>query len=209
LVTDIKNEDEDDWGEMVSSPAISTTPVVPATNVLPHSSNLGGNLSAGVVPPLTPGFQPQMSPLSQTHSPNSSVDKGIATNAQVSNPKPPTTADEPRSIATSPSKGPSSIPAAKPINPSISKTNSDPWASADFSFFESPAPVAISADTPMENSIPKITPNTTGPKTVSFGAPAPTNTSKTAWKSKDEIEQESIVQSIVKGLPDLSYMLRR
>jgi hypothetical protein len=48
-------------------------------------------------------------------------------------------------------------------------------------------------------------------KTVKFSTPAPvpTEASRNKWKSKEEIEQDMIVERVVKGLPDLSYMLKR
>jgi hypothetical protein len=47
------------------------------------------------------------------------------------------------------------------------------------------------------------------PKSVTFSTPAVTSIPPRSQKSREEIEQDRIVQSVVKGLPDLSYMLRK
>jgi hypothetical protein len=47
------------------------------------------------------------------------------------------------------------------------------------------------------------------PKSVTFSPPAATPIPRRNQKSREEIEQDGIVQKVVQGLPDLSYMLRR
>ena len=93
--------------------------------------------------------------------------------------------------------------------------NYDAWASADFSFFESaptPAPTSASVTKPVSApalksavaSKPKA-----AAKSVAFQPLAPGPQARGNGKTKKEIEEDKIVVSIIKGLPDLSYMLRR
>jgi hypothetical protein len=91
-------------------------------------------------------------------------------------------------------------PAATPAVTTVANGNYDPWASADFSFFERAPPQ------PKPASPPKHKPAS---KSVSFGSPFPEPLRRNGGKSRQEIEQDRIVADIIKGLPDLSYMLRR
>jgi hypothetical protein len=84
-------------------------------------------------------------------------------------------------------------------------THSDPWASADFSFFESPAPAPAQKPTPavVVAAKPLVL------KSVSFAKVPPAPSLLRHGKSRQEIERDEIVTGIVRSLPDLSYMLRR
>jgi len=93
-------------------------------------------------------------------------------------------------------------PAAQIAHQPVSAANVDPWASADFSFFEiGVVPVSKQAAAPIPKSIP--------PRSVTFSTPAVASIPPQNQKSREELEQDRIVQSVVKGLPDLSYMLRK
>jgi hypothetical protein len=88
-------------------------------------------------------------------------------------------------------------------NPTSSVQNNDPWASADFSFFDAPsAPQLKFVPAPALKLMPA--------KSVSFGTPtSATSLPRREQRSREEIEQDRIVQSVVKSLPDLSYMLKK
>lgn len=223
LITDIKKEDEDDWGEMVSSPALSAPPLSPALSVSKEKTTTTSPLSKGSMPipdsqpvSLSPARAPSDFGLESTPAPfiPTSQTPPISTNGHGTYPA----AD----LASS------SLPFVGPSNMSASSfvaTTSDPWASADFSFFDSPAsapqsvavsaPVAKAASNPALTPVPTSTPKPTGkaspaPKSVSFSTPPIAGPkTKSTSKSKEEIEQDRIVQSVVRNLPDLSYMLRR
>jgi hypothetical protein len=75
---------------------------------------------------------------------------------------------------------------------------SDAWATADFSFFDSPAPPK---PTPAP---PAIAPKPSIPKPVPI-----TQSQRPSKEQRVQAEQDKIVKSIVQNLPDLSYMLRR
>jgi hypothetical protein len=95
------------------------------------------------------------------------------------------------------------VPATQTANQlPAGSTSVDPWASADFSFFET-------TTTPFSKAPPTPTTKTIPPTSVTFNAPAATSIPQRNQKSREEIERDRIVQSIIKGLPDLSYMLRR
>jgi hypothetical protein len=96
--------------------------------------------------------------------------------------------------------------------------DTDPWASADFSFFESssgpslPAGpmIPLSSNDPFSvfsNPVPLPTPFTQSPTAT----PSPKLSSIGAGNlaQRRKTEEDDIVKSIVDGLPDLSYMLRR
>ncbi|KAJ8071171.1 hypothetical protein OCU04_001510 [Sclerotinia nivalis] len=105
--------------------------------------------------------------------------------------------------------------------PPVPKSTQDPWASVDFSFFDTPTSAPATTSTflskPTTNSRPQSYPAPPRPKTVAFSTPSPTSTRSLpppvytghGSKTKSEIEQDEIVKRIVGGLPDLGYMLRR
>ncbi|KAH9215828.1 hypothetical protein DL95DRAFT_388141 [Leptodontidium sp. 2 PMI_412] len=184
--------DDDDWGEMVSTPATPTLPVIPPSKGLRHkrSQSFGGmptNTSQGAT---SKGWMDGQAEASQRST--TSFDEILTPQTLVpssSNPQGMSNAD----LFTTPGdfKNPEQSLSAPP----------DPWASADFSFFEiTPAP------SPKLMSLPAS--KSAGSKSVKFDTPPPAAPRKNQ-KSREELEHDRIVQSVVKGLPDLSYMLRK
>ncbi|CZT43207.1 uncharacterized protein RSE6_03206 [Rhynchosporium secalis] len=186
-MSNVFNED-DDWGEMVSTPATPALPVVPQSRGLRHKKSQ----SFGVMrPSQTQGGSHGWNndEHKKTHRSITSFE-GIRSQ-QILGPTfsshcvPPIV-----DLSTVPLKlheGPQPPP-------------SDPWVSADFSIFDTaPAPLPI----PFVSLISKAA----GPAMVKVHAPPPAPARN--QKLKEEVEQDRIVQSVVKGLPDLSYMLRK
>ncbi|CAD6443439.1 edc3f25d-fd62-424b-906a-97614a550504-CDS [Sclerotinia trifoliorum] len=105
--------------------------------------------------------------------------------------------------------------------PPAPKIIQDPWASVDFSFFDTPTSAPATTSTflskPITNQRPQSYAAPPMPKSVTFSTPSPTNRRSLpppvytghGSKTKFEMEQDEIVKRIVGGLPDLGYMLRR
>ena len=197
----VSNED-DEWGEMVESPVVST-PVV-----LPPSQGLRVEKSQSVSGAFSPPLQdsPIDSPISlptsaRGHKSGMSFDDILI-------PKPRNSLDSKSDpfplnpfTTTSPSSFSSSVIQASPSLVTSATSNNDPWASADFSFFDTPAPAPKPVSAPAAKSIL--------PKSVAFAKAPPAPSPLRHGKTRQEIEQDQIVAKIVKSLPDLSYMLRR
>ncbi|KAG4439114.1 hypothetical protein IFR05_005401 [Cadophora sp. M221] len=187
--------DDDDWGEMVSTPATPTLPVIPPSKGLRHkkSQSFGGmsvNTSQDMTSKGWMGDQAETSKRSTT-----SFDEILAPQTLVppsSNPQDMSNAD----LLTNPV---GDFKSSAPVQ-SLSAL-SDPWALADFSFFEStPAPAP--------KAMPLPASKVAGSKSVKFDTPPPAAPRRN-HKSREELEHDRVVQSVVKGLPDLSYMLRK
>jgi hypothetical protein len=195
------NED-DDWGEMVASPIISIAPVLSTSQGLRHkkSQSLNGAFPPQLFPlPGEPPISPQSSVLS--HKSTMSFDDIVVPKPRnsldsKSNPFPPVK----YSIAAASSISP--ITQTSPLPATSTTSNHDPWASADFSFFDSPIPATAPKPVlaPVSKPVPKADSFVKAPP-----APSPLRNGKT----RQELEQDEILASIVKSLPDLSYMLRR
>lgn len=188
---------EDDWGEMISSPIASTPPVLPQPNGLRHkkSQSLIGNFSSATA--SMPSIVPRQSMDSaQTHRPMASFDDILKTKKNSpQSAKPPETFSAFSNLSSAFASPTSQTAATQPA----AAGSSDPW---DLSFFDTPpAPAAPSQASPLPKSTPL--------KTVSFTNTRATPALPAIRKSKEELEQERIVQSVIKGLPDISYMLRR
>jgi hypothetical protein len=206
LSTSNLHTDDDDWGELVSSPATTLPPVLQPSNSLGHkkSQSLGGSFSA--VPHISSPLArdpvlPNQS--GQSHRSNPSFDQILTPQTATS-----TTMTHLNGAFGFGSYATTPIPASSKqniigTNPTSSVQNNDPWASADFSFFDAP-----SASQPKSVTAPALKPMPA--KSVSFGTPTSTTSlPRHEQRSREEIEQDRIVQSVVKSLPDLSYMLRR
>lgn len=199
--------DDDDWGDMISSPAtVTTAPVLPL-NKLRHkkSQSLAGNVPSvkGTTAATIPG---------NNHRPSVSFDQILS----------PT---HPSSQISSPVISPGFAPPIQPFTsdvptapPPPSSTVSDPWASADFSFFDSaPAPVPtvvakpklVSKAKSKPNSVPKPSPLKSSSLAAAPVSASPSPITPNTGRSKEEMEQDRIVQSVLKTLPDLSYMFNR
>ncbi|PVH79605.1 hypothetical protein DL98DRAFT_516029 [Cadophora sp. DSE1049] len=190
--------DDDDWGEMVSTPATPTLPVLTPSKGLRHkkSQSLGG---MGTTFPQGGISKGRMDGQSETsHRSTTSFDKIL---------KPQTLASAPHSLPITSnvdllSGSVDSFKTPRPAQSEVTASTSDPWASADFSFFET-------APAPAPKPVPIPTPRVTGPKSVKFNTSHPSSPRRDDQKSREELEQDRIVQRVVKGLPDLSYMLRK
>ncbi|KAF4628882.1 hypothetical protein G7Y89_g9266 [Cudoniella acicularis] len=214
----LSNDDDDDWGEMVSSPAVTAPPVLPPSNRLRHKKSQSfGGVAPAVAFSNTPESIPRSSLQSiRSHRPKVSFDQILTPESwspQSANPSrdaSATSMNVSNNIFSHPQQ------TLKPVPPPTPSSGVDPWASADFSFFES-TPTAPSI--PAAAAVPQPIPTQTGSipsKTVSFAntramAPPPiaSNNTPGTGKPKDEMEQDRIVQAVVKGLPNLSYMLKR
>jgi hypothetical protein len=167
-----RSEMDDDWGEMISSPALSNPPPI----------NEAAEVQTGS------GFGEVWSPSLEADSPATIL----------SHPSEEPSSE--RMIAPQSVGGifiPSSVEdhAVKLETTSSAAPKSDAWATADFSFFDSPAP-----------SRPTTVPRAPIP-TASIPSLVPIKQSQ--GSSREQAEQDRIVKSIVQNLPDLSYMLRR
>ncbi|PVI04371.1 hypothetical protein DM02DRAFT_187592 [Periconia macrospinosa] len=136
--------------------------------------------------------------------------------------------------ATSPSTPTTPTPAPPPSNP-LTTTTTSSWADgADFSIFESSIPQTtlpptLSSSTPDPTdpwsifNTPPPPPVSGGPTEESpshthFARPVPKSltppaqqplTTATSSAQRRKIEEDELVRSIIEGLPDLSYMIRR
>lgn len=197
------NDDDDEWGEMVASPATPNFPDIPS---FPSFSQ--GNGPSKTTPDL-----------SHVGMGNNHVGKHFR-NASLGH-------QASGSIPAKPFDMDGFVP--KAANRSslgdLSKLTSrseDPWANADFSFFESPstAPTGVPASKPTPYSsrpppftskpspvAPKAAPTLNTTKDTKPTSPQIPSTPPITRKSKAELEQDRIVRDIINGLPDLSYML--
>ncbi|RDL40894.1 uncharacterized protein BP5553_00873 [Venustampulla echinocandica] len=194
------SNEADDWGEMVSSPITATPPVIQPSKGLRHkkSQSLGGFITSAKQGPTSPQAQ---APYEPTHRSTASFDNILI--------------PETRSLQSIKAAGPnnpshsmaidSGVQAAQPAAAAPIASNVDPWASADFSFFESASAPPAPPEKPAV-PIPRTVPSRiiSSPRTHIMAS-----ASTSRRKSRHEVEQDRIVQSIVKSLPDLSYMLKR
>ena len=166
-----RSEAEDEWGEMVSSPALSSPP--PLDKAFEVQSNLG------VMEVLSPRLVTNPPATNLEHQPGRRSSRGVMPpQSKAGKFVPSSFANHAAKLETSPSA-----------------PNSDAWATADFSYFDSTAP---SKPTPaLPAPIPKAT------------IAPPLLAKKNQRSSREQAEQDRIVERIVQNLPDLSYMLRR
>ncbi|PBP23405.1 hypothetical protein BUE80_DR005953 [Diplocarpon rosae] len=187
-------DEEDDWGDMVSSPATPTLPALLPQKGLHHkkSQSFGGmrsdasqtsNGSAWTIEPLQSGLS--------SRARTSFDDVLVPTSANLQ-----TTRDN--NLSTAPPLEILSTPkdSLKAVSDAPPAASYDPWATADFSFFDT-APAPVQQLNPMP--IPKVA-------RFSTPTPAPLQGNQ---RSREDWEQDQLVQAVVKGLPDLSYMLRK
>lgn len=168
----LRLEAGDDWGEMISSPALE--------NPAPVTEALMAKTNSGAMDDLSPSLGINSSAMSLDHTSEGHLNDRMTA---------PQSKD---GVFLVPSLEDHSI---KPEFTSSTALNSDAWATADFSFFDIPAP-------------PKQTPAPPA-STPRAPIPAPISAKKNQGASGEQAEQDRIVKSIVQNLPDLSYMLRR
>ncbi|KAH6665628.1 hypothetical protein B0J14DRAFT_605513 [Halenospora varia] len=226
--------EDDEWGEMVASPVIAAPPILPSP-ILPQSNGLRHKKSQSFGGAMTSAAQPTEVPRSSLQSTRDH--RTTVSFDQILTPESwsPQSANPSKIEGTIPSSSAfndlSSIfnqHSKKPIAPPTPSTSADPWASADFSFFDTaPATAPAPASKPAFPQPPSKGPMSAPPKstaalvigpiptkTVSFASTRSRATSSVATtprsgKSNGEMEQDRIVQSVIRGLPDLSYMLKR
>lgn len=203
-VTTIKqnpaNDFNDDWGDMVSSPVVASAPQMPPVRGLRHkkSQSLIGT-AFPTAQAFSNGPEAPSIPLGNSHRPTSSLDGFSMSNMKI----PVTTPGAANQLSTNAAI---SNTFTTPTNNATSAANSsyDPWAAADFSVFETPAPP------PKPKSAPPSKP-THRPRvnSVTFestrAAPAQLSTGHKALL----MQQQRTIMKIVHDLPDLSYMMRR
>lgn len=201
---------EDGWGEMQSSPVVATPPTMPPSQ---GSLNKKSESLSGSFPLLlrTPPVPSPTAPSQQVGGHNSATKFD-----DIIVPKPRNSLDSksdpsPSDNFTVPSPNSFFVPAGKTSSTSVAvksaMSNSDPWASADFSFFDSPTSPAVSTPAPTQRAKPLA--NLTGSESASLAKAPPAPSPLRHGKTRQEIEQDEIVARIVKSLPDLSYMLQR
>ncbi|KAI1376554.1 hypothetical protein F4677DRAFT_81437 [Hypoxylon crocopeplum] len=192
--TDITVKDEeDDWGEMVSSPQVETQPNHTLTTPLPTDTN---------------GTNPRpASLLRDTSNPNI---KKLAV-IESSNSVPKLSVSIPQS-----SKAPQPVP-SQIESSSATASKADPWPLADFSVFESPTAGSVSNWVTSLKTKPKPNPKVPEDNNIRMSMDKMTE-ARTPLKAvlgpiqksnhEQDQDQDGIVNSIVQNLPDLSYMLR-
>jgi len=193
--------DDDDWGELVSSPSTSTLPILPAPSGSLHrtTGSLGSAFpSTAPIPQLSSIYTKPLEQNSARVNGPDEILKPITSNSMTTNTQ--DTVDQ-HGFTTS-----NNIHIDNAFTTASATTHQlvasvDPWASADFSFFETNTTPASKASKP--STLKPM------PKSVTFSTPAVTPIPVRSQKSREEVEQDRIVQSVVKGLPDLSYMLRK
>lgn len=175
-------DDDDDWGEMVSSPTHELD------SSFPELSTPITELPRTVSVPM--GQQDSDPPAGKP----ANSDRGTLVSDREQAPQAP----------------PNTTPAlvAAPKAPVV-----DAWASADFSLFEAPVPVAAPRPPPTDTLETVFTKPSVAHKVNTSSSRAAPATPTTVvlgpvMAPKIEEEQDRLVRSIIQNLPDLSYMVR-
>ncbi|KAI0834685.1 hypothetical protein F5Y06DRAFT_150157 [Hypoxylon sp. FL0890] len=207
-------EDEDDWGEMVSSPQIEAGP---GSTLIAQPLNTANRVAPAPVSISNSVSKPELKNVATAESNNltSKISVSIPQSSKVLKQ----VSDQTGSSAAAPRGDPWPL-ADVSIFESVSTRTTrspqqEPWPLADFSVFESPSSRAMSNSTnslkikPKSNSKPREnTHNQTRTNEVP-GAQTPLKAVLgPIHNSNHDREQDDIVKSIVQNLPDLSYMLR-
>ncbi|PQE24680.1 hypothetical protein CJF32_00006957 [Rutstroemia sp. NJR-2017a WRK4] len=220
-------------------PPISTSPILPPQQQWPE---LSSTKSAASSPALSPVYPPSASSnygftksdLTWPSQPSSPASSSFADLWD----SPPVAVSEARNMEQQAPASQITYMGNQSQPPSASTPAADPWASADFSFFDAPAPApAPSRSRPQSQAQfppthsrvqslshpPKplqksVTWSTPPPAAVSINTPTSAVSvssvpyprhSNQGGKSKLEVEQDELVRGVVGGLPDLGYMFRR
>ncbi|KAI0166933.1 hypothetical protein GGR52DRAFT_80901 [Hypoxylon sp. FL1284] len=193
------DDDDDEWGEMVSSPKIETQPSLSlnaqplAAPVALADTSVKGDQNTSMTPKLSVSI-PQ-----SNQEPKTADQTGSSTKAQRVDPWPP--ADLSMFESSS---------ARMPKSP-----KQDPWTFADFSVFE--APSSKSAPNVKGSSRPESRPDSQSLKddhtNISTASVVETRPPLKAvlgpiQQPDEKHNQDEVVRKIVQALPDLSYMLR-
>jgi hypothetical protein len=190
------NSDDDDWGDMISSPVAVTTQPTQGRKLRHKPSRSVVDVISNVVPDNASSARPNHTASFSLRGSSSSPPKKNNMAAAIFDPA--------QQIASTPSTAP---PA------------SDPWESADFSFFDTLTPaVKPTSKLPPENPTPAPSIATQKSFTARIhqnsavsesSSPSLTPPNADTQYQQTESEVERIVRNIVQGLPDLNYMLRR
>lgn len=181
-------EEDDDWGDMVSTPNTTTIEFIP--------SPIGKFREEATIRKIIPKTAPE-TPMAQFLGHKQDPIPEIFDNGSLEQSILPVIAEHSN------------------VSSSLPSTGGKVWASADFSFFDSssaPLPTPAPAPLPLKSvTFSSLPPRTLHPPKLPPSHIHPPRTTATKSRSKvgEEPDQEELVQSIIKGLPDLSYMLRK
>lgn len=200
-------ENDEEWGEMVSSPI---TPSFPKPPIVPPA-NRRHKYSHSIMGVLDP------SPTAKSHGIKHFRNASLGHQMEDFKPE------------SSKNMAPSFVP-QEPGGTSLggnSKSaahSDDAWAGADFSFFESPSTESTgltgsgSLQSLPKQSSPALKPLSARADVskrfhepanqIKVQPPSAPRAPNVGRRTKEEIEQDRIVKDIIQGLPDLSYMLR-
>lgn len=216
----LSTEDDDEWGEMVDSvaalPAIIHTPAIHIDSRLQgsrgHKSSMSHNFGpqSALKYPSAPrhrasvSWHDQLVPAMTKVPASASVD-----DQQVSSIHDPmSTPAEPGAAFNSPALVPGHGDISLDQSPTTNEAflPSDVWASADFSIFDAPPP-----SSPLPRTSTEPTHSAAATDTILKTPIVPEQRRPSAKSAAERTvdEENRIVREIVKGLPDLSYMLRR
>ncbi|EPE27942.1 hypothetical protein GLAREA_04733 [Glarea lozoyensis ATCC 20868] len=196
---------DDDWGEMVASPVVASAPTLPIQESVHKTFQAADNILSVDKAAASASMKAD-----QSHPPRSSMDQILIptpVSTQTTSGDPPLAfAFDSSMSSTKQEASPLPFPDSKTAAAISQAGSSDPWASADFSFFDTAPSISAPAlaPKPQKKPVAVSVPPRSGPTSI---MPAPA-ISKTR-RSKEEMEQDKIVESIISGLPDLSYMLKR
>ncbi|KAI2641471.1 hypothetical protein GGS26DRAFT_5188 [Hypomontagnella submonticulosa] len=209
-------DDEDDWGEMVSSPRVETQPgPIPTTQ---SQNNTKGTAPTPVsLTHETPKLDAQDVAVTQN---NNSIPK-LSVFIPQTGQDPEQVSDQTNSLAAKAPRGDpwpladfsifENLPTRTPKTP-----RQNPWPLADFSVFESPVSGSGSGGTTSLKTKSELDPysrdgnkaRATPEDVTEVGIPLKAVLGPIQQQSSHERDQDDIVKSIVQNLPDLSYMLR-
>ncbi|XXH00117.1 spermidine resistance protein [Hypoxylon texense] len=213
IQTEVTLEDEDEWGEMISSPKVETQPSSTLkTQPLNNSDYIA---SASVTSADTTKPNGKSIPISQSSSsvPKLSVSIPQSNQASKQGTNQTGTSAKAQRVEPWPLADFSIFENLSARTPKSSKQ--DPWPLADFSVFESPTSGSVSnwmgslKSKPKSQSKPgendQVRAST---DTVAEARPPLKAVLGPIQKPGQERDQDEIVRNIVQNLPDLSYMLR-
>ncbi|KAG9235171.1 hypothetical protein BJ875DRAFT_459686 [Amylocarpus encephaloides] len=196
-------DDDDEWGDMMSSPAVAVAPTLAVSVVSKHEKSQS----------VSENSLPKQS-LSKAKLPDEQARRPRVSFDQILTPQPVVLSVSDVMILPFKAAGGSiSDPMSTSVQPAQSKAavtsdGIDPWASADFSIFESSPSAALE---PFPTTIPdkakstKIIPNFGGQNVASSSSTIINNESP----PREAIEQDKVIKRVLASLPDLSYMLKR
>jgi hypothetical protein len=193
----------DDWGDMVSSPVVAAPSRMQPSRGLRHKKSqslIGVSLAQ---PPSAGAAYPPI-PSGNGHRSTASLDEILI--PMKANPASPSAVSNP--FDTNSSTSNHFNPATSNTAP-VANSNYDPWASADFSFFESAPPPPQNLRSAPPSQRPAAHAFRPATKSIPFQSTRAEPPRRDSGRTKHEAEQDRIVASIVKRLPDLSYMSRR